>query len=265
MSGRKLAVCLGLLLGGLLTTVVFAPAAWLAQALASQTGQRLQLADARGTLWRGSAVLVLSGGEGSRSAMALPGRLSWRLKWRGRSFELQASQPCCLSDQFKLRAEPGWGRMTLQLQPSTGALATWPAAWLAGLGAPWNTLQLGGVVRLTSPGLTVESAQGRVAFSGRAELFIDGAASRLSTQDPLGSYRLSIDGQAQAGGTAALSLATLSGPLQLSGSGQFGGANGAPLRFRGEARADAGAESALNNLLNVIGRRQGAMSVLTIG
>ena len=36
-------------------------------------------------------------------------------------------------------------------------------------------------------------------------------------------------------------------------------------RFRGEARADTGAEGALNNLLNVIGRRQGAISLLSIG
>ena len=69
----------------------------------------------------------------------------------------------------------------------------------------------------------------------------------------------------EAGGSAALNLATLQGPLLLSGQGQWGGASGAALRFRGEARAEPGAESALNNLLNVIGRRQGALSVLTIG
>ena len=118
---------------------------------------------------------------------------------------------------------------------------------------------------MQSHGLTLESAQGRLAFSGRAELLLEAASSRLSTQDPLGSYKLSIDGQREAGGSAALNLATLQGPLLLSGQGQWGGASGAALRFRGEARAEPGAESALNNLLNVIGRRQGALSVLTIG
>ena len=36
-------------------------------------------------------------------------------------------------------------------------------------------------------------------------------------------------------------------------------------RFRGEATAEPGSESALNNLLNIIGKRQGASSVISIG
>ena len=255
----------GAALGAIVATAVFAPAAWLASLLANTTEERLQLADARGTLWRGSAVLVLSGGRDSRSAMALPGRVSWTLSWAGRGVELHAMLACCLHEQFRVAAEPGLGRMTLRLLPSGGTTARWPAAWLAGLGAPWNTLQLGGTLRLQSPGLTLESAQGRLAFSGKAELVLEEASSRLSTLEPLGSYRLSVDGQREAGGSAALALATLKGPLLLSGQGQWGGASGATLRFRGEARAEPGTESALNNLLNVIGRRQGALSVLTIG
>ena len=54
------ALC-GLLAGG----VVFAPASWLAAAVASATQQRVLLADARGSVWSGSAVLVLSGGTSS--------------------------------------------------------------------------------------------------------------------------------------------------------------------------------------------------------
>jgi general secretion pathway protein N len=41
------------------------------------------------------------------------------------------------------------------------------------------------------------------------------------------------------------------------------GQNG--VRFRGEARANEGDESALTNLLNIIGRRDGARSVISIG
>jgi general secretion pathway protein N len=38
------------------------------------------------------------------------------------------------------------------------------------------------------------------------------------------------------------------------------------VRFRGEARAATEAdEAALNNLLNIIGRRNGAVSVISIG
>lgn len=278
----------GVVLGAAIGVWRFAPAAWVAQAVASATGQQVQLADARGTVWRGSAVLVLSGGAGSQNASALPGRLLWRLHWRGGEFELRAWQACCLVDELRVRIVPGFGRTTLHLRPTTsmvssasgGAakpaapltpIAHWPAQWLTGLGAPWNTLQLGGVVRLASPGLTVESAQGRLSFSGRAELQLEGLSSHLSTLDTLGDYRLAIDGQPQAAGSAQLTLSTLKGPLQLSGSGQWGQGGPGPaqagtgLRFRGEARADPGAEGALNNLLNVIGRRQGAISLLSIG
>ena len=41
----------GLVVGTLLALVAFAPAAWLAAAVASSTDQRLLLAEARGTIW----------------------------------------------------------------------------------------------------------------------------------------------------------------------------------------------------------------------
>jgi len=50
--------------------------------------------------------------------------------------------------------------------------------------------------------------------------------------------------------------------LQLSGEGSLGPRG---LSFRGEARAEAADEPALNNLLNIIGRREGARSVISIG
>ena len=68
-------VASGVLLGSLAAGLGFAPASWLASALSAASGQRLLLADARGTVWQGSAVMVLTGGEGSHDASALPGRL----------------------------------------------------------------------------------------------------------------------------------------------------------------------------------------------
>jgi general secretion pathway protein N len=84
-------------------------------------------------------------------------------------------------------------------------------------------------------------------------------ASRLSTLPVLGSYRLDVTA-GDAG--ARLTLATLSGALRLSGDGSW---DAAGLRLRGEASAAAGAEAALDNLLNIIGRRQGARSIIAIG
>jgi general secretion pathway protein N len=50
--------------------------------------------------------------------------------------------------------------------------------------------------------------------------------------------------------------------LQLGGSGQWAAGR---LRFKGQASAEPGSEPALNNLLNIIGRRQGALSLISIG
>lgn len=266
--------------GALLTLALFAPAAWLAGAVAAATGQRLLLADARGTVWNGNAVLVLTGGEGSRDASALPDRLHWRLRPEPLKLALhvRATQPCCLNGELQLRLAVGLGRLRVELPglaavnatgPGTGpgrSLGQWPASWLVGLGTPWNTLQPTGTLQLSSPGLVLEQVQGRWRFSGRLELALSTLASRLSTLDSLGSYRLTLSGDAAAGEAAQLQLSTTEGALQLSGSGQLLGAGAASrLRFTGQANAAAGFEAALGNLLNIIGRRQGAYSVISIG
>lgn len=248
----------GALLGGAGALVAFAPASWLASAVASATDQRVLLADARGSVWSGSAVPVLTGGAGSRDASALPSRLHWRLGLDGLAIGLRARQACCINGELRLRVEPGLGRTTFTLPASSGPIGQWPAVWLAGLGAPFNTLQFEGTVALSSGGLVAESARGRWAFRGSAALALGNLSSRVSTLPVLGSYGLALTG----GDVAHLTLSTQDGPLQLSGGGDW---TAGRLRFRGEARAAPGSEAALNNLLNIIGRRQGALSVLSIG
>jgi general secretion pathway protein N len=253
----------GAVIGLLIGLLAFAPAAWLANMLASATGERLLLTDARGTIWSGSALPVLTGGPGSRDATALPDRLQWHLGIAGLAAQLSLRQACCLRGEVRVHVVPGWGRTTVRVLPGESqTIGQWPAALLSGLGTPWNTLQLGGTLRLTSPGLEVESVQGRVRFTGDAALDIAQAASRVSTLDTLGSYRLSLHGDASRGDVSTLSLVTLDGALRLTGEGQW---TGSGVRFRGEAQAAEGSEAALNNLLNIIGRRQGARSVISIG
>ncbi len=260
--------------GALIALVLFAPAAWLASALASATDQRLLLSDARGTVWNGNAVLVLAGGVGSRDASALPDRLHWRLRPEGLGVSVHATQPCCLNGELRLRVAAGLGRLRLELPADAVAasagparsIGQWPASWLVGLGTPWNTLQPSGSLQLSSPGLVLEQVQGRWRFTGRVELTLARLASRLSTLDTLGSYRVTVSGDAAAAEAAQLQLLTTEGALQLSGSGQLLGAGAASrLRFRGQATAAVGFEAALGNLLNIIGRRQGAFSLISIG
>jgi len=255
----------GLVLGALLTLLVTAPATWLAAWIHESSGQRLLLADARGSVWSGSAVVVLTGGPGSRDASALPGRLRWTfgLARENRArVELRLRQACCIGDQVRVQIEPGWGRLRLSLPPGPGELGQWPASWLAGLGAPFNTVRLGGQLRLSTDGFALETVQGRWRVGGRAELAIGSLSSALAPVDTLGSYRLVLGGDGATPDGATLQLSTEQGPLRLTGAGQWVGPR---LRFRGEARADAGSQALLNNLLNLLGQRRGDVTLLAIG
>jgi general secretion pathway protein N len=253
----------GALVGALVAVVAFAPAAWLTRGIASATNQRLLLTEARGTVWSGSAIPVLTGGPDSHDASALPGRIEWTMGLKGLAFELRARQACCLNGTVALQIRPGLGRTGYTLVPPSGGwVGHWPSAWLAGLGTPFNTLQLGGALRLTSPGITLESLAGRWRVEGRADVDLVDVSSRVSTLDTLGSYRLTLGGD-PANGAPQLSLNTLDGALVLNGSGTW---TPTGMRFRGEARAaSAGDEAALANLLNIIGKRDGARSVISIG
>jgi general secretion pathway protein N len=245
----------GALVGIVVALIAFAPARWLAAGVERATQGQVVLAEVRGTVWGGSARLVLTGGPGSTDAAALPGRVAWELhpRWDGLAARVYAQ--CCTPHPVDLRAHWRWGGLRLQVADQA---SRWPASVLAGLGTPWNTLQLEGEVRLATQGLSVEWVAGRPAVSGQAELVASRVASRLSTLRPMGSYRITLAGGAQ----ASLRLETLEGSLQLSGTGQWVGQR---LRFRGEARATPGREAALANLLNIIGRRSGERSLISIG
>jgi len=251
----------GALFGIVIAFIAFAPASWLASAVSSWSGQRLVLADARGTIWSGSAVPVLTGGPDSRDATFLPGRLEWTMAPRWYGVELAARHDCCLNGTVQVQIRPGLGRVRATLAPKADWIAQWPSAWLGGLGTPWNTLQLGGSVRLISPGVSIESVEGRWLLDGKADLALEGVSSRLTTLDTLGSYRVSLTGGGTTGATL-LSLSTQDGALQLTGSGTWGPGG---VKFRGEARSAAADEAALSNLLNIIGRRDGARSIISIG
>jgi general secretion pathway protein N len=176
--------------------------------------------------------------------------------------ELRARHACCLNGEVAVRIKPGFGRTEFTLAPTSGWIGQWPTAFLGGLGTPWNTMQLGGSIRLVSPGMRIESAQGRWLIDGRADLELVGVSSRLTTLDSLGSYRITLSGDAANPGISTLNLTTQDGALVLSGNGTWGPAG---VRFRGEARANTNEEAALSNLLNIIGRRSGARSVISIG
>lgn len=248
------------LLGLLLALLLFAPARWLGMALDTASGGRVGLLNPRGTVWTGQATLRLSGGAGSRDEAVLPQGLSWRLRpdWaQGLALRLSIYLPCCAPDGIHSRIRPLVGGLQWTLE---GGQSRWPAAVLAGLGTPWNTLMLDGDVRLQTPGLSMRWMQGRLQLDGSLQVEALALSSRLSTLSPLGSYRLIL--AAPEGANARLNLNTLEGALRLSGEGQWVGGR---LRFNGEAQASEEHEATLSNLLNIVGKRSGRRSLIALG
>jgi general secretion pathway protein N len=134
----------------------------------------------------------------------------------------------------------------------------WPATMLTGLGAPWNTLKLEGALDLSTKAFAMQWDGPVLRIAGQATLDATDVSSSLSTLRPMGSYRLTLEG----GNRPTLLLSTREGSLQLNGSGSW---NGTAFRFNGEASAAPGREDALSNLLNIIGRRDNARSIITLG
>jgi general secretion pathway protein N len=246
---------LGIATGVLLAVVLFAPARWLSAALSNWSQGRLVLANARGTVWNGTAAVVFASGAGGTQAVSLPGLLHWRMRpgWGGLSASLEL--PCCAAQPLELKASPRAGGLLLAWQDSR---SRWPATLLTGLGAPWNTLKLDGALDLSTKAFAMQWDGPALRIAGQAVLDATDVSSSLSTLRPMGSYRLTLDG----GPRPTLLLSTREGSLELNGSGSW---NGTSFRFNGEASAAPGREDALSNLLNIIGRRVNARSIITLG
>ncbi len=246
----------GAFTGLLLALLLFAPARWLAALVQQVSGERITLSAPRGSFWQGSAQLVLSGGPDSRDQTTLPGAVAWHIRPTWTGMALQLSAECCTPTPLKLAVTPvGWSGARLALADGQ---SSWPAGLLAGLGTPWNTVQAQGQLAASTTGFQAEWVQNRVSLAGRVQLDANQISSRLSTLQPMGSYRLTLQG----GPSTTLQLETLSGSLQLSGQGQWLNRR---LRFDGVASAAPDSVEALANLLNIIGRRNGARSIIKVG
>ena len=251
----------GCVLGAVVAVVTWAPARWLTSTVEQLSQQRVLLTEARGTVWSGSAQLVLSAGPGSQAAVALPDRLAWHIRSQllpSPALDVSLSLPCCTDGPWHLLARVGWGGPALEV---TDHRSNWPAAALAGLGTPWNTVQAQGQLQLDTRGLDIRWAEQRLQVTGQASLGLIDLSSRLSTLHPMGSYRLQLQGS-EGNRPMRVELETLKGHLQLQGQGEW---TGERWRFQGEASASPSHEAALSNLLNVLGQRQGNKALLTMG
>jgi general secretion pathway protein N len=238
-----------------ITALAFLPATWMASMLEQQTAGRLTLGDAQGTLWRGSAFI---GGAPSGSdpvTPLLPGRFSWRLSPMVLLGRVDADLENAAALSQPIRVTGSWHQW--QVSPASILL---PAERLASLGAPLNTVQPSGQMRLSWNPMQVVRQGGRLEMTGSMNLEMNDIASRLSPIKPLGAYNLAFDWRGQ---QAQVVLTTVKGPMLLNGSGML--MNGR-LQFSGKAEAEAGQEERLANLLNLLGqrRREGGKDVIAL-
>jgi general secretion pathway protein N len=237
------------------TALAFLPATWMSSMLEQQTGGRLTLGDAQGTLWRGSAFIGGAPGGDSPVTPLLPGRFVWRLSPMMLLGQVDAEMenPAALSQPIRINGT--WRQW--EISPAAILL---PAERLAGLGAPLNTVQPSGQMRLSWNQLQLTRDGNKVDMTGAVNLEMNEIASRLSPVKPLGAYNLAMDWRGQ---RAQLKLTTIKGPMLLNGSGML--ENGR-LQFSGKAEAEAGQENRLANLLNLLGqrRREGGKDVIAL-
>ncbi len=233
----------------IVTALANVPASWVASRVAQSTGQKVLLANSTGTLWQGSAELVLM--SGPEAIGRFPGRLRWHLvpHWKGLAFELDCTEQGILAGPIS--GTLGWSGG--HLEPGQLVL---PAHILMGLGAPFNTLHLEGVLTTHWDGLDWNyhnaAPSSLVSITVQAEQM----RSRLSTVAPLGQYKLRIAWGPLGG---KLDLETVTGPLMLSGQGSL--VNGR-LGFDGQATTSDALEPQLIGLLSILGKREGAVTRL---
>lgn len=244
--------CTGAVLGVLWVLLAFAPATWLAAGLAHWSQGKVQLAQAQGSVWDGSARLLLA--PGGQKPVLLPGRVRWTAKVQGLGLRLNLLPDCCASRPAQIVFSPGLWSPSVVVQDLDIRL---PATLLAGLGTPFNTLGFGGTVVVTSPKVQVQMHAQQWQLEGAAQLQLLQLSSSLSTLPALGSYQIDVQG----GRKPKVDLRTLDGALQMQGAGSW--QNGR-FGFQGQAQAAPGYEDALANILNVIGQRNGAVSVIRI-
>ena len=216
------------------------PASVLAPRAAAASRGALALTDAQGSAWNGSAHAVVSttGGAIAFDEMRwrfLPERLA-----SGRiAFALSAAGAGANAHATLERGWSDWRLRALEAHiEATAASAALP--WVA----PWRPE---GVVTVAAPELQWSDDETR----GTMQAEWHGAAVALSPVHPLGSYRLEARGD---GGPMKLSVATIDGPLRVTGHGTFSPPSRAS--FSGEARAEGDAARSLDPLLDLMGPRR---------
>ncbi len=238
-------VLLGLI-GVAAGTLPFVPASYLARWVENASDGRVLLAQAQGSVWSGEAqpVLVTGGKIDGKRYTPLPGNIAWRFDDFGLMpprVALRLSGEKIIGQPFRIEV----GLQHAKVEPGNIRL---PADLIEAAGAPFNTLRPGGDLSMSWDTLSARFGTAGAGLDGTLTLDWSDARSALSPVAPLGSYRLTARGS---GTQIGFELATIKGPLLLSGNGLW---TPSRLQFHGEAKAEPTVRTELGPLIGLLGR-----------
>jgi general secretion pathway protein N len=217
------------------------PASLAAERIAAASGGAVQVTDATGSLWCGTARARVVPHRGMPVEIEA---LAWRLRparlFAGRlAFDVKLTAAGIDAGLEAARGFGGWEAREL--------LARGDASGLAALSPYLGPMRPQGALTFTAPRLAWDGGELR----GEALLEWRGASVGWSEVRPLGSYQARLNATQ---GPAQFAIVTLDGPLEVSGQGTL--TLPSRIAITGEARADAAQYPALEPLLKLIGARR---------
>lgn len=227
-------VLLALMFGSvfLVGLCTFAPASLMGYALERASGGTLSLAQTAGSVWQGSGVALLR----QKAHFQTLGSYHWQLHLLSATLQVRAGE----SAPMTVRYAPFTGRISID-----NMVLSLPVSVIEVAAPQLGPYQLQGTLEAHSDHITLDPE----GMRGQITVDWTRAASALSEIRPLGDYRILLQGN---GAGVDAQLSTLSGKLQLAGTGSFDKANG--MRINGTAQAAPGAAATeLNELLHHIG------------
>lgn len=230
---------IGLYVASLIAT---APASMMEWLLARLTHNRIALVQPEGGFWHGKArnLMVKTSDGGLRSV----GSVSWEILLLPLlKLELAAKVEMAEGQNNSSGIiAAGFGKLRLRQMR-----ATMPISLLTEFMPAWQTWKPNGALNLR----TDEFAISQQGVRGAAELEWRNASLGLSQVNPLGDYRVNIQGGQK---IAQISVSTISGVLHLVGKGEWSNQDG--LSFRGTALGEPSKKAELRDLLRLLGSEQ---------
>lgn len=220
------------------TLLVYVPASLLGRIVEAGSNGQLVLANATGTLWKGSAMPALRQRTGGVAAFEklhweinilslFSGKIVTQLSWENVQHDMPMVATISL-DQAELRH----------------AIIPLQAVLLGELTPLLQPAKLSGQIQIKSDHFSYSKA----GLNGSASAEWTNAGSVLSAVNPLGSYRIELKG---VGEKLDLTLMTTSGVLILEGQGNVTLNQGLQLKIT--ARAAAESKGSIDELLNNLG------------